>query len=92
MRYRAGEPTTLVADYPNVISPVPIPPEAHLSVIWKDNTFSLYVDGSLVDSITDPEPLPAAGTFGLGVIWDYGAAYDNFVVRTGPCALRDTRN
>ena len=58
-------------------------------MIWRDNTISLYVDGSHVESITDPEPLPAVGTFGLGVIWDYTAAYDNFVVRTGRCALRD---
>jgi hypothetical protein len=55
-------------------------------VTRRGNTISLYVDGSLVDSITDPEPLPAVGMSGLGVVWDYTAAYDNFLVRTGRCA------
>ena len=71
---------------------VPILQEAHLTVTRRNNTISIYVDGTHVDSITDPEPLPAVGTFGLGVIWDYTAAYDNFVVRTGPCALRDVQD
>jgi hypothetical protein len=69
-----------------LLTPVPIPQDAHLTVTRRNNTISIYVHGSLVDSITDPEPLPAAGMSGLGVIWDYSAAYDNFFVRTGRCA------
>jgi hypothetical protein len=85
-RYRHGEITYLNED--NAVAPVPLQEEAHLTVTRQNDTISLYVDGSHVDSITDPEPLPQVGTVGLGVVWDYTAAYDDFVVRAGPCALR----
>ena len=83
-RYRDYEWTQLTDD--NVPTSVPIPRQAHLTVKRAGDTISLYDNGELVDAITDPEPLPAVGAFGLGVVWDYTASYDNFVVRAGRCA------
>jgi hypothetical protein len=88
-RYRDGEITALTDGTDgNVVTTVPISQDAHLAVTRRGNTIRIYVDGIQVDSITDPEPLPAVGTFGLGVVWDYTAAFDNFVASTGPCVQR----
>jgi hypothetical protein len=65
----------------NVLSPLPIPEQAHVTVRRLDNIIDIYINGRRIASVTDPAPLPASGAVGLGVVWDFTAAFDNFVVR-----------
>jgi hypothetical protein len=85
-RYRNYELTQLTND--NVPTAVPIPHQAHLTVTRAGDVISLYVNGELVDAITDPDPLPGGGAFGLGVTWNYTVSFDNFVVRAGRCGAK----
>ena len=65
----------------NVLSPIPIPSVSHITVRRVGSTMDVYVNWVRIGRLTDPDPLPMVGKVGLGVIWDYSAAYDNFVVR-----------
>ena len=65
----------------NVLSPTPIPSVSHITIRRVGSTMDVYVDWVRIGRVTDPDPLPTAGKVGLSVIWEYSAAYDNFVVR-----------
>lgn len=82
MRYRDGRVDFSIG---NTYTPVRIPQIAHLTVRRQVNTIVLFVNGVHLVSVTDPQPLPAVGMFGLGVIWDLIAKYDNFTVRSADC-------
>jgi hypothetical protein len=46
--------------------------------------FDYYVNSVRIGALTlsDEDVLPAAGTVGLGFVWDFLGKYDNFVVRS----------
>ena len=54
----------------------------HVTVRGRGDEITVFLNGLRMASATDPNPLPATGRVGLGVIWNYAAAYDNLVVRT----------
>jgi hypothetical protein len=81
-RYKNGVITELTAEGGNELSPVPIPPRSHITVRRINNTISVYINNVRVKALTDADRLPAEGEVGLGVIWDWTAAFDNFFVRS----------
>ena len=65
----------------NVLSPLPIPQQCHLTMRWLGNTFDIYINGQRMARHSDPDPLPLNGTIGLTDIWSTSAAFDNVTVR-----------
>jgi hypothetical protein len=65
----------------NVLTPVPIPPQCHVTVRRIGNWISVYINNVRIAAVLDNDPLPAQGTVGLGVIWDGHGTFDNVVVR-----------
>jgi hypothetical protein len=86
IKYVNFEPSFPTADYPCAIdavapSPIPIPRKCHYTVRRIGNKIDVYVNSVRIGSVVDPSPLPADGKVGLGIVWDFSAVYDNFVVR-----------
>lgn len=76
-RYRGGGYTGLADQQ----SPVPITTPSRVVVRREGSTLVVTINGIEVSRVTDPAPLPAGGRAGLGVIWAWTDAFDNFVVR-----------
>jgi hypothetical protein len=87
MRYEHGErsfPTVIFPGHEdgNGRSPIPLPPTCHCTVRRGGATIDTFVHWVRIGSLTAPHPLLAAGKVGVGVVWDFTAAFDNFRVRT----------
>src|SRR5262249_19288397 len=65
----------------NVLSPLPIPQQCHLTMRRLGNTSDFYKNARRTARHSDPDPLPLDGRVGLTDIWSTSAAFDNVTVR-----------
>ncbi len=66
-----------------VPSSVSITNPSVIKVLVSGNRLFLYINSHFVDEIEDPDPL-SNGRFGLGVVWNYSARFDDVIVTTLP--------
>jgi hypothetical protein len=83
-RYKNGVRSSLTAGKPGAVdgtvpAPILITDPANVQVKVIDNTLFLYINGTLIDTVTDTDPL-LSGRIGLGVIWDWQGYFDDVVV------------
>jgi len=78
-RYRDPSPALVLGPTQSL---VPLTSPARLRVRRMGERIELFHNGDYVGGATDPDPLPASGQVGLGIVFDWTVSYDDIEVRT----------